>query len=118
MVQPKVLGERIRDQVRLRFPRSLVVYQRWVRPSITGERAHVAFADWVTDGERLLRGLGTVGAHFERDGVWIEDPRGVLWRYEPGLFGSAMRAEYGAEYELGETALLESLLPAGGFSLM
>jgi FkbM family methyltransferase len=51
---------------------------------------------------------------FERDGVWIDDGDGVLWSYQPGLFGSAMWAEYGAQYEEGETELLARLLPRGG----
>lgn len=58
--------------------------------------------------------MGTVAIHYERDGVWIEDPEGDEWLYEPGLFGSALWAEYGVIYEQEEIALLAALLPEEG----
>ena len=108
------VNEAIRDQVRLRMPRTLVAYQRWLRPRITGQRGHVDLAVWTAQGVKLVRELGATAVRFDRDGPWIEDSSGLLWYYGGGLCGTATWAEYGQEYEREETGLLAELLPAGG----
>lgn len=106
--------EGVRDQVRLRFPRALGVYQRHIRPRLGGDTSHIELTDWTLKGQDLLGRLGTQAITFDRDGIWIDDGDGSQWAYTPGLFGSALWAEYGAPYEKEEIDLLTGLLPAGG----
>ncbi len=110
----RLLSEAVRDQVRLRLPRTLSFYQRSLRPRITGQRTHLELGEWINRGAELVSRSGAVGIRFDRDGAWFEDPAGFLWRYRTGLSGTGTWAEYGDEYERNETALMEALLPPGG----
>jgi FkbM family methyltransferase len=118
-IAPKQKGKRpvgavIRDQARLRVPRALEFYHRWIRPPLTGERRHIELADWIDQGVTLVTKRGMVAIRIDREGPWIEDSSGFLWYYEGGLFGTGTWAEYGQEYERNETGLLAELLPPGG----
>ena len=110
----RMLNETIRDQVRLRMPRTLAMYQRAIRPRLTGERKHLDLADWVIRGRAFIAESGTIAIHFDGDGAWFEDSSGFLWAYQGGLSGTGTWAEHGKEYEREETALMADLLPPGG----
>lgn len=112
--QRVVLNESVRDQVRLRLPRTLAFYQRHVRPRVTGERRHLDLAAWTARGQEFVGEAGAVAIRFDRDGAFFEDPSGLLWCYQGALSGTGTWAEHGKEYELGETALMAELIPAGG----
>ncbi len=58
--------------------------------------------------------MGTVAIHFQHDETWIEDSDGHQWLYTPGVFGSALWAEYGVIYEQDEINLLARVLPPEG----
>lgn len=102
------------DRVRLRFPQALRLYQSHIRPRLPGDTRHYEFSDWTSRGVDLLARMGAVGVRYERDRIWIEDPEGDQWLYTPGLFGSALWAEYGVIYEHEEIDLLAGLLPECG----
>lgn len=104
----------IRDQVRLRFPRALALYQRHIAPRITRDRRHLELSDWARKGEQIVARAGMHGIRFERDGIWVDDGAGFLWAYTPGLFMSALGAEFGLRYEQREIELLAQRLPRGG----
>ena len=106
--------EDLRDRARLRFPRALKLYQSYVRSRLPGDTRHYEFSDWTQRGVELLARMGTVGVRYERNEIWIEDPEGDQWLYTPGLFGSALWAEYGLIYEGEEIELLAGLLPQRG----
>jgi FkbM family methyltransferase len=103
-----------RDRVRLRYPRLLNFYQRHVATRLGADGRHFELSDWASEGADLVERLGLHGIRFERDGIWIDDGEGGLWRYTPGLFGSAGGAEFGLAYEQFEIDLLADRLPSGG----
>lgn len=109
-----VLAESLRDQVRLRMPRTLAFYQRQIRPRVTGERRHLELQAWAERGAQFVTETGALAIRFDRDGAFFEDPSGFLWRYQGGLSGTGTWAEHGQEYEQGETQLMADLLPPGG----
>lgn len=106
--------ERVRDEVRLRFPGALRVYQRHIRPRLGGDTRHLELSHWAEQGPDILARLGTRAITFEPDGIWVQDPEGAWWQYTPYVFGSALWAEFGEIYEREELDLLAGLLPAGG----
>jgi FkbM family methyltransferase len=109
-----VVSQSIRDQVRLRLPRALSLYQRHVAPRLGADGRSLELADWAGRGRELVRRTGMHGIRFERDGIWIDDGAGQLWAYEPGPLTTTMWSELGERYEQAEIENLASRLPAGG----
>ncbi|MBO0768044.1 MAG: FkbM family methyltransferase [Solirubrobacterales bacterium] len=108
------MRQSFRDQVRLRAPRLLDVYQRQIAPRLRrGDRTR-ELAAWAGQGLELVSALGAHGIRFEQDGVWIDDGLGLLWAYEPGPFSSTLWAEQGVNYEQAEIEALAALLKDGG----
>ena len=108
------MNQSIRDQVRLRLPRALALYQRHVLPRLGADRRFLEVADWAARGIDLVGRTGMHGIRFERDGVWIDDGAGGLWAYEPRLHTTTLGAELGMRYEQAEIEALAARLPAGG----
>lgn len=108
------MSRSIRDQVRLRFPRALALYQRHIATRIGGDALQFQLSDWAAKGWELVGRTGMHGIRFERDGIWIDDGAGMMWAYEPGPLTSTMWAELGVRYEQAETEALAARLPAGG----
>jgi FkbM family methyltransferase len=108
------VSQSIRDQVRLRFPRALSLYQRRVAPRLGADTRPLELAQWAAPGLELVRQIGMHGIRFERDGIWIDDGAGHLWAYEPGPLTTTMWSELGERYEQAEIEALASRLPAGG----
>jgi FkbM family methyltransferase len=104
----------LRDTVRLRLPGALALYRRHVAPRLTRYRRHFDLSAWAAQGPAVVAQAGLHAIRFEPDGIWIEDTDGDLWAYTPGLFGSALGAEFGIDYERREIDLLAQHLPAGG----
>jgi FkbM family methyltransferase len=102
-----------RDSIRLRFPRTLALYKRYVGPLIARDRRHIELSDWAERGRAIVARTGMHGIRFERDGIWIDDRVGHLWAYTPGLFMSALGAEFGVRYEQREIELLAERLRPG-----
>jgi FkbM family methyltransferase len=69
---------------------------------------------WAAQGAEVVERTGMHGIRFERDGIWIDSGDGYLWTYTPGLFGSALGAEFGLHYERFEVELLAERLRPGG----
>ncbi len=104
----------VRDQVRLRLPRALALYQRHIAPLLGGDRRAQELADWATRGAPLVASTGMHGIRFEADGIWIDDGAGGLWAYLPQTISTTMGAEFGLRYEQAEVQVLADRLPAGG----
>lgn len=108
------MKQSIRDQVRLRLPRTLALYQRHVVPRLGSPTPQVELASWAAHGPAVVERTGMHGIRFERDGVWIDDGAGGLWAYEPGPLTTTMWSEFGQRYEQEEIETLATKLPVGG----
>lgn len=108
------MSQSIRDFVRLRLPRTLSVYQRYVAPRLGADQRLLELSHWAARGADVVQRTGMHGIRFERDGIWIDDGAGLLWSYQPGLLSSTLGAEFGVRYEQEEIDVLALRLPAGG----
>jgi FkbM family methyltransferase len=105
---------RLREALKVHTPAPLLAaYRRKVVPLLGRNVAHVRFAHWAATGRSLCDEFGTT-ISFEPDGIWIRDPDGTEWRYEPSSFYSALGKEVAWEHEPAEIEYVISALRPGG----
>jgi hypothetical protein len=56
---------------------------------------------WAPYGAKLVERRGIGGVRVERDGIWVGDGEGLLCRYTPFAFGSAVWAELSVQWWRG-----------------
>ena len=96
----------LRDGLRSRFPRVFAFYKLRVRRHVARRDPHYAIASWVEIGLTLRERLNLADVCFDRDGVWFVDTRGLQWRFNPEIWGSALGAVTGAVHESAELGVV------------